>query len=101
MTERLQKILSQAGIASRRNAEKLIEQGKVTVNGIKATLGDKASFEDDIKVDGVPIAKEEKVYYLINKPEKVICSLKDPQGRRVITDLINDPRHIFPVGRLD
>jgi len=101
MLERLQKILSQAGIASRRNAEKLIEEGKVTVNNKIATIGDKASFQDDIRVNGVPIAKEEKVYYMINKPEKVICSLKDPQGRRVITDLINDNRHIFPVGRLD
>lgn len=101
MKERLQKILSQAGIASRRNAEKLIKQEKVKINGKIASLGDKASFQDDIRVNGRPIKKEDKVYYLINKPEKVICSLKDPQGRTVITDLIDDDRHIFPVGRLD
>ena len=101
MKERLQKILSQAGIASRRNSELLIRQGKVKVNNKIAIIGDKASFQDSIIVNGKPIIKEEKVYYLMNKPKKVICSLKDPQGRRVITDLVDDNRHIFPVGRLD
>ncbi len=101
MNERLQKLISQAGIASRRAAEELILKGKVTINGKKATLGDKGSFADNILVNGMPLLKEEHVYYLMNKPEKTICSLKDPQGRVVITDLINDQRHIFPVGRLD
>ena len=99
--DRIQKLMSQAGVASRRNSEDMIAQGRVTVNGETATLGDKATFKDIILVDGKPLFKDENVYYLVNKPEKVICSLKDPEGRTIITDLINDDRHIFPVGRLD
>ena len=100
--DRLQKIIAQAGIASRRKAEELISQNKVTVNGKVATLGDKATLKDDIKVEGVPISgKEEFVYYVLNKPDKVISSLRDPQGRIVVTDLIREKRRIFPVGRLD
>lgn len=102
MKERLQKILSQAGVASRRKAEELIEAGKVIVNGTKATLGDKASFDDEITVNGMPImGKETKVYYLMNKPPKSICTVKDPKGRRTVIDLIDDNRKLFPVGRLD
>ncbi len=99
--DRIQKLMSQAGVASRRNAEEMIIQGRVEVNGKIATLGDKATFKDTILVDGKALYKDENVYYMINKPEKVICTLKDPEGRTVITDLINDSRHIFPVGRLD
>ena len=99
--DRIQKLMSQAGVASRRNSEDLILQGRVTVNGVTATLGDKATFKDIILVDDKPLFKDENVYYLVNKPEKVICSLKDPEGRTIITDLINDDRHIFPIGRLD
>ncbi|WGI36373.1 pseudouridine synthase [Mesomycoplasma lagogenitalium] len=99
--ERVQKLISQAGIASRRKAEELIKEKKVTVNGKIVQLGELASFEDEILVDGIPLYKQEKVYYLINKPEKVICSLNDPQKRTIITDLIDDTRFIFPVGRLD
>ena len=100
--ERLQKILSQAGIASRRKAEELILAGKVIVNGEKSTLGDKADFSDEIWVNGRQIfGKEEHVYYLLNKPPKTISSVSDPQGRRTVTDLINDNRKLFPVGRLD
>lgn len=99
--ERVQKLISQAGIASRRSAEELIKNKKVIINGKLAALGDKASFNDEIIVDGIVISKQEKVYYIMNKPEKVICSLKDPQNRTVITDLIDENRFIFPVGRLD
>ncbi|MBN3534628.1 pseudouridine synthase [Mycoplasma procyoni] len=99
--ERVQKLISQAGIASRRKAEELIKNGFVTINGKVAQLGDKASFKDKILVNGQPLFSQEKVYYMLNKPEKVICSLSDPQGRTVITDLIDDNRYIFPVGRLD
>ena len=99
--DRLQKLMSQAGVASRRNSENMIMQGRVTVNGEIATIGDKASFKDIILVDGKSLFKDEHVYYMVNKPERVICSLSDPEGRTIITDLINDKRHIFPVGRLD
>lgn len=100
--ERIQKILSQAGIASRRKAEELIIAGKVKVNGKVATLGDKATFSDDIWVNGKQIVgADDKVYYLLNKPPKSICSVTDPQGRRTVIDLIDDKRKLFPVGRLD
>ena len=99
--DRLQKLMSQAGVASRRNSENMIMQGRVTVNGEIATIGDKASFKDIILVDGKSLFKDEHVYYMVNKPERVICSLSDPEGRTIITDLIDDKRHIFPVGRLD
>lgn len=100
--ERIQKIIAQAGIASRRKAEELIKEGKVIINGKVASLGDKGTMNDEIIVDGVPIIeKEEFVYYVINKPDKVITSLKDPSGRLVITDFIPEKRRIVPVGRLD
>lgn len=99
--ERLQKILSQAGIASRRKAEELILAKKVKVNGEVAKLGDKASFNDDITVNGIPLDKEEKVYIMLNKPDKTVTTIKDPQGRQTVVDLISVPSKIFPVGRLD
>ncbi|RIV16910.1 pseudouridine synthase [Mycoplasmopsis gallopavonis] len=99
--ERLQKLLSKAGIASRREAEELINQGKVTVNGQVATLGQKATFKDDIRVNGQKIQEEKKVYFILNKPPKTICTLKDNFNRTKVTDLIDTPYKIFPVGRLD
>ena len=100
--ERLQKIISQAGIASRRKAEELIIAKKVKVNGKIATLGDKASFLDEILINGKQlIGKEEKVYYLLNKPPRSISSVTDPEGRRTVIDLIDDNSKLFPVGRLD
>lgn len=99
---RLQKILAQSGIASRRKSEELIENKKVTINGKIAKIGDKASFDDEILVENNPIFKEEKIYYLLNKPRKVVTTLKDNFNRTIITDLINEKNHkIFPVGRLD
>jgi 23S rRNA pseudouridine2605 synthase len=99
--ERIQKIISKSGYTSRRKAEELIKQGKVYVNGELATLGMKVSYEDDIEVEGVSIQREEKVYYLLNKPEGYICSLKDEKNRPVITELIDEDKRIYPVGRLD
>lgn len=99
--DRIQKLISQAGVASRRKAEEYIKAGKVTVNGKRVKLGDKATFQDQIIVNGMLLAKQDLVYYMINKPRKTICTLSDPAGRPIITDLINDDRHIFPVGRLD
>ena len=99
--ERLQKVISESGYTSRRKAEELIKQGKVLVNGEVATLGMKVTHEDDIEVDGNAITKEEKVYYLLNKPEGYICTLSDEKNRPIITDLIETEKRIYPVGRLD
>ncbi|WP_322935802.1 pseudouridine synthase [Mycoplasmopsis felis] len=99
--ERLQKILSQAGVCSRREAENLIKENKVKVNGMIAKLGDKASFQDEILVNNIPIKEEEKVYYVLNKPKKTISTLKDNFNRTSVVDLMDVPYKIFPVGRLD
>ncbi|SJZ40905.1 pseudouridine synthase [Mycoplasmopsis verecunda] len=100
--ERLQKLLSQSGVASRREAEEMIQAGRITVNGQVAVIGQKATFKDDILVDGVPLSgREEKVYFVLNKPPKTVCTLKDNFNRTIVTDLIDTPYRIFPVGRLD
>lgn len=100
--ERLQKIIAESGYASRRKAEELIKKGKVIVNGKVVTeLGTKASFGDDILVEGKKIEKEEKEYYIFNKPRGVITSTSDDKGRKVVTDYFNSNKRLFPVGRLD
>ncbi|WP_416755773.1 pseudouridine synthase [Mycoplasma sp. VS42A] len=100
--ERIQKLLSQAGIASRRETESMILSGRVKLNGRIAQLGDKATFADTILVDNQPIqGQEEKVYFVLNKPPKTVCTLKDNFNRTIVTDLIDTPYRIFPVGRLD
>jgi len=102
--ESLQKIISAAGLVSRRKAEALILEGKVSVNGKTVTeLGVKAiAGRDHIKVDGKLIRVfPEKIYILLNKPRQVICSVSDPQGRIRITDLVHTQTKVYPVGRLD
>ena len=100
--ERLQKIIAESGYASRRKAEELIKKGKVIVNGKVVTeLGTKASFGDDILVEGKKIEKEEKEYYIFNKPRGVITSTSDDKGRKVVTDYFNSNKRLFPVGRLN
>jgi 23S rRNA pseudouridine2605 synthase len=102
--ERLQKILSRAGIASRRGAETVMSQGRVTVNGTAATrLGTKADISrDDIRVDGVRLRPpKEPVYLLLNKPKGVITTRHDPEGRATVMDLVPAVQGLFPVGRLD
>ena len=99
---RLQKFLAECGVASRRKSEELILAGKVKVNGkIVKELGIKVSDNDDIEVNGVFVKKEEKEYYILNKPEKVICSVSDDKGRMTVIDFIDTKEKIFPVGRLD
>lgn len=105
MAERLQKILSQAGIASRRAAEKLIAEGRVAVNGTLVTEpGCRADIaEDDITVDGKSIhGREKKVYFLLNKPKGYISTASDDRGRKTVLDLLSDvSERIYPIGRLD
>ena len=100
--ERLQKVIANSGVTSRRKAEELIVAGKVKVNGkVVLTLGTQVKPNDSIEVDGIEISKEEKVYYLLNKPREVIASVSDDKGRKTVVDIINDNRRIYPVGRLD
>ena len=100
--KRLQKIIAESGITSRRKAEELIKNGKVILNGKVVTeLGIKANFSDDIIVDGKKIEREEKEYYLFNKPRGVITSTSDEKGRKVVTDYFLTNKRLYPVGRLD
>lgn len=102
--ERLQKVLAQAGVASRRNSEVLITQGRVSVNGETVReLGVKVDPErDEIRVDGKLIQQEEYVYLLLYKPTGYITSLHDPEGRKVVTQLLKGVKQrVYPVGRLD
>lgn len=99
---RINKYLSIAGIASRREAEELIKKNKIKVNGKNATLGQKISLDDIVEIDGKKIDSiPEKKYYLLNKPKKTICTLKDQFNRTLVTSLIDDNNYLFPVGRLD
>lgn len=100
--ERLQKIIALSGYASRRKAEELIKAGKVMVNGkVVRELGTKANFSDDILIDGKKIEREEKEYYIFNKPRGVITSTSDDKGRKVVTDYFETNKRLYPVGRLD
>jgi len=103
--ERLQKILSQAGIASRREAETMITAGRVAVNGTVVTgLGSKADPEKDrISLDGRQLrVAGKKVYILLHKPAGYMTTLRDPDGRRIVTDLLKGVKErVYPVGRLD
>lgn len=100
---RLQKVIAEAGIASRRKAEELIVQGRVKVNGkIVTELGFKADENDKILVDNRPInAETHKEYYLINKPKGIISSASDEHNRKTVVDLIPSKNRLYPVGRLD
>lgn len=104
MEERLQKILSAAGVCSRRQAEEYLTAGRVTVNGQVAGLGDKADpARDAVAVDGVLVVKPEALTYLmLHKPRGVITSLSDDRGRPTVAALVADcPVRVWPVGRLD
>ena len=104
MEERLQKLLSAAGVCSRRAAEGYITEGRVTVNGIPAELGQRADPErDDIRLDGKPISGPERpVYLLLNKPRGYVTTLSDEQGRKTVAELVRDCGvRVYPVGRLD
>lgn len=101
--DRLQKIIAASGLTSRRKAEEWILQGRVKVDGQVVTeLGVKPRKGALIEVDGKAITREDKVYYVMNKPKKVLCTLNDEHDRRTVVDLMTDvPQRVFPVGRLD
>ena len=101
MEERLQKILAQAGLCSRREAERWILAGRVTVNGHAASLGDRADLRrDKIQIDGKPIgASEEKKYLMLYKPRGYVTTMKDERGRKTVADLVRGcgARVVVPV----
>lgn len=104
MMERLQKILSARGVASRRAAEQMIRDGRVTVNGTIAALGQAVDVDtDEILIDGAPIPTgDQPVYIMLHKPRGFVTTLSDEQGRRTAADLIADCGvRVYPVGRLD
>lgn len=104
MEERLQKLLSAAGVASRRKAEELIRDGRVRVNGNTAKLGDTADRREDIiEIDGKALPKPQaKRYLMLNKPRGFVTTLSDEQGRRTVAELVSDcGERVYPVGRLD
>jgi len=104
MEERLQKLLSAAGVCSRRASENYINEGRVTINGVPAQLGQKADPErDDIRVDGV-LLNERPVptYLMLNKPRGYVTTMSDEQGRPTVAELVEDAGiRVYPVGRLD
>lgn len=101
--ERVQKLLAHAGVDSRRACEDLIAQGRVTVDGEVATLGDKADpATAEVRVDGARVNVDPALVHLVlNKPRDVITTLDDPHGRRTVADLVDVDQRVFPVGRLD
>jgi 23S rRNA pseudouridine2605 synthase len=101
--ERLQKVLARAGFGSRRAAEALIADGRVTVDGEVARLGRRIDpAQAHVEVDGVPVTiRDGVVYYLLNKPRRVVTTAHDPEGRPTAVDLVPPEPRVFPVGRLD
>jgi 23S rRNA pseudouridine2605 synthase len=101
--DRLQKVLAQRGLGSRRACEELIAEGRVTVNGEVAVLGRRVEvLVDRIEVDGAPLSvRPGLVYYVFNKPRGVVTTLADPQRRQIVTDFVPSEPRVFPVGRLD
>ena len=100
--ERLQKVIANSGVASRRKAEELIKAGRVKVDGnVVIELGTKVSKNNVVEVDNVKISTEEKVYFILNKPRGVVTTAKDEHGRKTVVDLIDCEKRIYPVGRLD
>ena len=100
--ERLQKVIAKAGIASRRKAEELIKAGRVQVDGVTITeMGHIVKKGSIVTFDGKKLDGENKVYFLLNKPKKVLSSVSDDRGRPTVVDLIDSSERIYPVGRLD
>lgn len=103
METRINKYLSEVGYCSRRAADKLLEEGRITINGKKPEMGTKISDADEIEVDGVSIRKKDEdfVYIAFNKPVGIVCTTDTKREKNNIVDYINHPKRIFPIGRLD
>ena len=102
MQERIQKIIAASGVCSRRNAEKLISEGKVRVNGMVVSIGDKADADSDvIEVNGKTISGSSKYYIMLNKPRGYITTLDDEKDRKTVAELVDVGTRVHPVGRLD
>ena len=101
--ERIQKVIANLGYASRREVEKLIMEGRVTINDKKITLGTKVTSTDIIKIDNKIITcnNNQKVYYLLNKPRGCVSTSHDNLGRKTVVDIIDTDQRIYPIGRLD
>lgn len=100
---RINKFFSEIGYCSRREADKLVEQGRVTINGKVAEMGSKVSNDDEIRLDGKLMGKmkEDFVYIAFNKPRGIVCTTDTVREKNNIIDYINYPKRIFPIGRLD
>ena len=98
---RLNAWLARAGVASRRKADELIKAGRVTVNGEPGQLNTFVQADDDVRLDGRPLAKQKLAYVLLNKPAGTVTTASDPQGRRTVLDVVRHPSRVVPVGRLD
>jgi 23S rRNA pseudouridine2605 synthase len=98
---RLNRFLAAAGLGSRRGVEALIHEGRVTVNGSVATIGQSVDDGDDVRVDGRPVTTERRETVLLNKPAGVVTTAHDPQGRPTVVGLVRSDVRLFPVGRLD
>lgn len=99
--EKLQKFISGAGVTSRRHAEVMIKQGRVTVNGKLATLGMRVVPGDTVRVGGVEVGPQAPRFFMLNKPTGIVTTLDDPQGRPTVAKLVPDDVRVYPVGRLD
>lgn len=99
---RINKFLAQSGVASRRECDRLVEEGKVTVNGKKAAVGMEVGEDDEVFVNGAKVSVKKNEYYILNKPKGYICSVSDDKGRKTVLDLMpQGVGRIYPVGRLD
>jgi len=98
---RLNAWLARAGVASRRKADELIKDGRITVNGEAGQLNTFVLRTDDVRLDGKPLAKQQLAYVLLHKPTGVVTTASDPQGRTTVVDLVDLPTRVVPVGRLD
>lgn len=101
-TMRINKYLSDAGVCSRREADRLIEEGRITINGKPACKGDRAGTDDLVEIDGKEVKKQAKrVLLLFNKPRGIVCSTKKQRQEITVTDYLDYPIRVYPIGRLD
>ena len=98
---RLNAFIARSGVASRRKADELIKDGRVSVNGEPGQLNTFVGVDDDVRLDGKPLTKQRVAYVLLNKPAGVVTTMRDPQGRRTVIDVVDHAARVVPVGRLD